>query len=165
MPKGISQWIALAVVMGAVVSDAGALAAQQTRSAAAAAPSKPARRHQRLAVDAVLPPEQNAGVIPRAELQAVLASGIARFLQQVRTEPSMTRGRFVGWRVLALFPRRNDIQVRGVRPGDTITRVNGLPIERPEQFLKVWQSLSTASELIVDIERNGQTSRLRYTIS
>lgn len=108
--------------------------------------------------------EVNAGVIPRAALQAELANGIGRFLQQVRVQAVLARGRFVGWRVLTLFPARSDIQAGVLRPGDLVMRINGESIERPEDFKAVWDSLASASEIVVDIEREGEPSSLRYTI-
>jgi type II secretory pathway component PulC len=123
------------------------------------------RRSQRQPVaEAPLPIELNAGVISRAVLDAELASGIGRFLQQVKTTPNVVRGRFVGWRVVALFPNRSDIRVSVLRPGDTVTKINGQSVERPEQFKALWDGMAKASELILDIQRDGHASRLRYTI-
>ena len=115
-------------------------------------------------MDELLPLEMNAGVISRAVLDAELASGIGRFLQQVKTTPSIVRGRFVGWRVVSLYSNREDIRVSVLRPGDTVTKVNGQSIERPEQFKALWDGMAKASELVLDIQRDGQPSRLRYTI-
>ena len=109
--------------------------------------------------------EINAGVIPRAALQAELARGIGAFLRQVRTEPALVRGRFVGWRLLNMFPGRNDVNVLVLKLGDTVTRVNGRSVERPEEFKVIWDSLPQASELVLDIERNGRPSRLHYSIA
>jgi type II secretory pathway component PulC len=123
------------------------------------------RRSERQASgEPALPIELNAGVISRALLQAELASGIGKFLQQVRAEPSVARGHFVGWRVTSLFANRADIHVQVLRPGDTVTRVNGQSIERPEQFKALWDEMASATELVLDIQREGRNSRLRYTI-
>jgi type II secretory pathway component PulC len=122
------------------------------------------RRSERQLGEPPLPIELNAGVISRAALQAELASGIGKFLQQVRAEPAVARGRFLGWRVTALFPNRSDVHVLVLRPGDTVTRVNGQSIERPEQFKALWDGMSSATELVLDIQREGRNSRLRYTI-
>ena len=122
------------------------------------------RRSERLPVDEPLPLEMNAGVISRAVLQNELKSGIGRFLQQVRAEPNVTRGRFVGWRMVSLFANRSDIQVQVLRPGDTVVKVNGQSIERPEQFKALWDAMASATELVLDIQRDGRSSRLRYTI-
>jgi type II secretory pathway component PulC len=122
------------------------------------------RRSERQAFEPPLPVEMNAGVISRAALQAELASGIGKFLQQVRAEPTVARGRFIGWRVVSLFPNRSDVHVQVLRPGDTVTRVNGQSIERPEQFKALWDAMATATELVLDIQREGRNTKLRYTI-
>lgn len=110
-------------------------------------------------------PTIEAGVIARAALQAELQRGIGAFLRAVRAKPAMRSGRFVGWRVVELFKKRPEVHVLGVRPGDTVRRVNGRSLERPEQFKLVWDSLAAASELIVEIERAGRRCELRYVIA
>jgi type II secretory pathway component PulC len=107
----------------------------------------------------------NAGTISRAELHAQLALGIGRFLQQVRSEPALSHGHWAGWRLLSLFANRADVRVRVLRVGDTVSRVNGQSIERPEDFKAVWDTLAEAKELVLDIEREGKPSKLRYAIA
>ena len=108
-----------------------------------------------------------AGDIPRVQLLAVLSAGVGRFLQHVRAEAQLDNGRFVGWRLVKLFdadmesPPAPDAVLR---PGDVVQRVNGQSIERPEQFKNVWDSLATASELVLHIDRGGSQSDLRYRI-
>jgi hypothetical protein len=115
--------------------------------------------------DAVLPTELDAGDIPRPMLLSVLSGGVGRFLQNVQLEPHLDRGRFVGWRVVALFERTPELKQRSVlRPGDTVSRVNGQSIERPEQFKNVWDSLATQSELVLSVTRGGKQSQVRYRI-
>jgi S1-C subfamily serine protease len=123
------------------------------------------RSLETLGTDDALAPEVNAGVIARPALRAELSRGIGSFLQQVRTEPAFSRGRFAGWRVLDLFSRRSDVHVKVLRPGDTVARVNGRPVERPEDLVALWSSLGSASELVLDIQRAGHASKLRYTIA
>jgi type II secretory pathway component PulC len=111
-----------------------------------------------------LAPDVLAGSISRNELRAELGRGIGRFLQNVKTEAVLSHGHFIGWRVLALFPKRTDVQVKGIKAGDVLVKVNGQSVERPEDFKSIWDSLDTAKELILDIERDGQPSALRYSI-
>jgi hypothetical protein len=110
----------------------------------------------------VPPPPATEGTIPRAELDAVLALGIGRFLQRVETEPHLEGGRFVGHRVVALHTEL--FAHVDLAPGDTLVRINGLPIERPEHALAVWEALRVASELTVDYVREGEARQLRFTI-
>ena len=104
-----------------------------------------------------------AGQITRAELNAVLGAGIPRFLQQVRTEPQRDGNRFIGWRLLSIFddPRFAE---GPLRIGDIVLGVNGRTIERPEQFFSVWESMSAAVELRLQLLRAGQAYEVRYAI-
>lgn len=104
------------------------------------------------------------GVIARAELVPVLDGGLGRFLQNVQTEPTFHQGAFVGFRIVSLFPGEPAFASLDLRPGDTVTRINGKPIERPEQAVAVWEELRTASDLIVDYRRNGEAHALRFAI-
>jgi S1-C subfamily serine protease len=109
------------------------------------------------------PPRLEAGEISRTALLAVLSEGVGRFLQRVRAEAHVVRGRFVGWRIVSLLPPAG-AEGNGVRAGDTVMRVNGQSIERPEQFKNVWDSLATESELVLLVERQGQPAQLHYRI-
>lgn len=142
----------------------------EPKTPAAADGSVPKLRLTRRSLDSLesqpkLAVEVNAGVISRATLRAELARGIGRFLRDVRTEPAFSHGHFVGWRVLELFPKRPEIRVQVLRPGDTVTRVNNQSVERPEDFKQVWDGLAKANELVLEIVRNGQASKLRYAIA
>jgi len=123
------------------------------------------RSASRATSERALAREVNAGVISRALLRAQLALGIGRFLQQVRTEPVVSHGHWLGWRLLSVFANRTDVRVSVLRAGDTVSHVNGQSIERPEDFKAVWDTLADAQELVLDIERSGQASKLRYTIT
>ena len=109
-------------------------------------------------------PLPRADGIARADLVPVLDAGLGRFLQGVSTEASLVDGRFVGFRILSLYP--NDPRFRGVdlHPGDVVTRINGTSIERPEEAFQVWNSLRVSSELMIEYLRDGQRRELRYPI-
>ncbi|HSN81040.1 MAG TPA: hypothetical protein VLS88_00560 [Polyangiales bacterium] len=106
----------------------------------------------------------SSGTISRTELLAVLDRGLGRFLQHVETEPAFHKGSFVGFRIVSLFPGEPAFASLDLRPGDTVTRVNGKPIERPEQAAAVWRDLRTASKLVVDYRRGGEPLALQFEI-
>lgn len=93
----------------------------------------------------------------------VLEQGIGAFLSRVGVEPDVRDGAFVGFRVTEL---RDADLFAGVdlAPGDTVTAVNGLPIERPEQAYQAWTSLRVASELTVDVVRGDEVRQIRVPI-
>jgi len=109
-------------------------------------------------------PRVSTGSISRDELLPVLDGGLGRFLQNVETEPAFHQGSFVGFRIVSLFPGEPAFASLDLRPGDTVTRINGKPIERPEQAAAVWENLRTASNLVVDYRRGGEEHALRFTI-
>ena len=67
--------------------------------------------------------------------------------------------------MVSFFP--GDARFSGVdlQAGDVVTRVNGKPIEQPDQFMAVWTALRTEKELVVETERAGAMRTLRWTIA
>ena len=109
-------------------------------------------------------PPVTAGMIERGQLVAVLDAGLGRFLQGVDTEPHLADGGFIGFRLRRLYPADDRFSRLDLKPGDTVTAVNGQSIERPEQALQVWESLRVASELMVEYLREDETRTLRFEI-
>jgi S1-C subfamily serine protease len=112
--------------------------------------------------EAPVAPPRREGTIARAELDAVLEQGLGRFLGRVTTEAHLEGGRFVGHRLLEL--RSELFAGVDLQAGDTLVEVNGMPVERPEQALRAWEALRVASELTLDILRDGEARQLRYAI-
>jgi hypothetical protein len=131
---------------------------------ASSAPSPPGRAPSASVTPA---PTGNAfeHTLSRSAVHATVAQGLGAFLQHVELDerPVFVGGRFRGFRITALhdaaFWRGVDL-----KPGDVVTRINGLPIERPEQALRAFESLETSSELRVSYERSGEPRELMYPI-
>lgn len=108
------------------------------------------------------PTEVTSSPAPRAlrreDVKQHVRAGLGHFLQRVSLDdqPAFEGGRFKGFRVKALQGDPAFWQGVDLRPGDVVTRVNGRPIERPEQALEVFHSLATAPELRVNVERDGK---------
>ena len=98
------------------------------------------------------------GAISRAPLDRFVNAGPQEFIQRVRVRPVFHEGRFRGWRILAYAGPGP------IRRGDVVSRVNGQPIERPEEFMAVWNGLGHRHELVVELTRQGQPVTLRYPI-
>lgn len=102
--------------------------------------------------------------ISRARLLPELDRGIGAFLGTVRVQGVLEQGRFVGFRIVRFHDTDGRYLHVDLAPGDVVTRVNGSPIERPEQALAVWNSLRVTSELCVEYTRNGERREIRYAI-
>jgi hypothetical protein len=101
----------------------------------------------------------------RSEVHRIVAGGLGAFLSRVSLDdhPAKTPdGKFIGFRIASL--QGNSWKGVDLKPGDIVTKVNGFPIEHPEQALEVFQSLDIASELRVGVERDGVPRELRYAI-
>ena len=127
----------------------------------------PSSSSGRASTRAAAPPPADAPehVLSRSAVHAAIAQGLGAFLQRVELDdkPVFVGGKFRGFRIAAL---RDPAFWKGVdlKPGDVVTRVNGLPIERPEQALRAFESLDTSNELRVTYERGGEPRELSYPI-
>lgn len=103
--------------------------------------------------------------ITRSAVRAVISRGLGAFLRGVELDeqPVFLHGRFHGFRIARL---RDPASWSGidVKPGDVITSVGNLPIERPEQAQAAFDSLATAPEIRVAFERDGRPVELLYPI-
>lgn len=100
-------------------------------------------------------------ILTRAAVHTAISQGLGAFLQHVEfdEQPVRVGGKFHGFRIAALheasFWKGVDL-----KPGDVVTRLNGMPIERPEQAQAAFEALDQASELRVSYEREGAQRQL-----
>jgi general secretion pathway protein C len=81
----------------------------------------------------------------------------------VNVQPYQKDGELVGYRVRPGKDRAL-LQRFGLRSGDIVTAVNGVPMNNPVKALEVLRDLSAASQLTVDIERNGTPQSFTFQI-
>ncbi|WP_455206295.1 type II secretion system protein GspC [Kaarinaea lacus] len=81
----------------------------------------------------------------------------------VNVRPFQKDGQLVGYRIR---PGKDRALLRrfGLRSGDIVTAVNGVPMNNPVKALEVLRDLSSASQLTVDIERNGAPQSFTFQI-
>lgn len=99
----------------------------------------------------------------RSQVKAGIARGLGYFLQSVTVEdyPVMHGNKFFGFKIKSIDPQLGvDLQ-----PGDIVTRVNGMSIERPEEADAAMRKLEKAPALRVDFERDGKPRTLELPIT
>jgi type II secretory pathway component PulC len=99
----------------------------------------------------------------RSQVKQGIARGLGYFLQNVSVEdyPVMHANKFYGFKI-------KDINAElgvDLRPGDVVTRVNGMSIEHPEDADAAMRSLEKAPALRVDFERDGKPRTLELPIT
>ena len=92
---------------------------------------------------------------PTDSIQSVVSQNVARLADVIRPTPYFVNGQQQGYRV---YPGRDRRQFAalGLRPGDLIKDIDGQALTDPTQAMEIFQSLGTASQVSVTVERNGQ---------
>lgn len=95
-------------------------------------------------------------------IQSVVAKNVSRLADIIRPTPYFQNGQQQGYRVYPGRDRRK-FAALGLRPGDLIKQIDGQSLTDPTQAMQIFQSLGTANQVSVTIERNGiqQTLVLR----
>ncbi|MCB9547745.1 MAG: hypothetical protein H6706_18110 [Myxococcales bacterium] len=106
-----------------------------------------------------------AGAITRGDLEAVVAAGAQRFIASLQVVPVMDGRRFRGFQLAGVRPDSPLAGSENVRVGDVVVAVNGLPVERPDQFMKAWGGLKKAERIDVKLLRGAQPLVYRWTVS
>jgi general secretion pathway protein C len=94
-----------------------------------------------------------------AQIQAIASQNPASITEIIRPQPVFANGQQRGYRV---YPGRNRAQFSqlGLMPGDLVTAVNGTPLDDPARGMEIFQSINSAVEATVTVERNGQVQNL-----
>ena len=90
-----------------------------------------------------------------SSIQSVVSQNVARLADVIRPTPYFVNGQQQGYRV---YPGRDRRQFAalGLRPGDLIKDIDGQSLTDPTQAMEIFQSLGTADQVSVTVERNGQ---------
>lgn len=92
--------------------------------------------------------------VSRQLVDQVLANP-EQLYRDVRLMPAMVDGRMTGFR--AHWVKDGSlISTLGLKAGDTITKVNGLPLDNLQRVISLMQVLTTTGRFEVELVRNGQ---------
>jgi S1-C subfamily serine protease len=147
----------------ALLAPALAFALAACSSGEAPPPRAPAPPAASAAAAAPAPPAAPPGHLLRAEVDRVLTTqGPPWVLRRILSEEVMkSDGKFAGWRMVGLPEEWRGIDLR---PGDVVTRVNGLPLETPDQAWEAWKSVAKATEIRISLVRDGGPRELTIPI-
>ncbi len=102
--------------------------------------------------------------VARQDLNRLLQYGPSVIFQHVDTDPYREGERFVGFRIIDLSDRAQEILSPRLRVGDVVTHVNLVKVERPEDYTEVWESLEDAEEIRVDFLRDGEAEQVIWRV-
>jgi general secretion pathway protein C len=92
-------------------------------------------------------------------LQNLAAQNPSAITEIIRPQPVFANGEQRGYRV---YPGRNREQFSklGLMPGDLVTAINGTPLDDPARGMEILQSMNSATQVTVTVERNGQSTQV-----
>ena len=100
---------------------------------------------------AILPPGK---MLPRTVVDQFMANPEAVF-KEVQLMPAMVDGRLTGFR--ARWVKEGSLVAKlGLKTGDTIIKVNGMPLDSMGRAFSLLQVLATTRRFDVELERDGQ---------
>lgn len=99
-----------------------------------------------------------------ANVQQLVAENAAGFLEIVRPQPFMPNGQLKGYRIYP-GPNRQQFASLGLRAGDLVTEINGIPMNNPAQGMEVFRSLGNTSSVTLTVERDGQPQQLSLNMN
>jgi len=102
-------------------------------------------------------------VVDRKLVETFIADP-TRELTKAFFTPAYQGGITRGWKLSRLAP---DALLRklGLAPGDVVRRINGFELTDPTRLLEAFGRLRDASQVELEVERNGAPQRLEYRIS
>jgi len=104
----------------------------------------------------------NRWQIPRGAAEKA-RSNIGNLLKQARVEPYVVNGSTEGFVIKMIKPGSLFNQI-GLRVGDVLHEINGVPLDSPEKALQVFQQLRQARQINVSLERRGNPMTFSYEI-
>ena len=92
-------------------------------------------------------------------LRDAIAQNPTQLTDIIRPTPYHDQGKLRGYRV---YPgrERQKFSRLGLRPGDIVTSINGMALNDPARGIEIFQSLGTATQASITVERNGQQQTL-----
>jgi general secretion pathway protein C len=129
------------------------LVAGSSAAPAAATPASPA-------VDGSPAP---ALAMERREIERRLGEESGRILAETTLVPAMDAGRVAGFTITRM-PDSTLLTDAGLRAGDVLTEVNGVPIDSLATLIGLWPRMQTETALRAVVLRNGQPVSLSVTL-
>ncbi len=88
---------------------------------------------------------------------------IGKLLKNIRIVPVVKGGETLGFRFTYINPK-SPLYKYGLRSGDLIKSINGMPVKTAEEAFKIYNMLRNEQYITVEIERKGKKKVITYEI-
>jgi general secretion pathway protein C len=104
-----------------------------------------------------------ARAMERREIERRLGEESGRILAETTLVPAMDAGRITGFTITRM-PESTLLSDAGLRPGDVLTEVNGVPIDSLATLIGLWPRMQTETAVRAVVLRHGQPMALSVTL-
>lgn len=101
-------------------------------------------------------------VVAKSEVEKVFRN-IGSLLMQARAVPYIVDGKIAGFRLFRIKPGSLYEKI-GLKNGDIVKAINGVPIDSPETALRIFSELRNETYFEVEIMRGGRPMTLTYNL-
>jgi S1-C subfamily serine protease len=108
--------------------------------------------------------QQAADTVTSEELDSFLDRGPSYALTLVEVEPSRADGAFQGFEIVSMAEPANRFVSPHLTKGDVITHINGVRLEKPDDYLAAWKQLDEVSTIRVDFIRDGASEHATWQV-
>lgn len=100
--------------------------------------------------------------VDKTEVDKALGD-LSQVSTQARIVPSFKNGKANGFKLFSIKPGSIFAKI-GLQNGDVIQKINGYEMSSPDKALEVWQKLTNASSVQIEMQRRGRTMNMAYNI-
>jgi hypothetical protein len=100
----------------------------------------------------------------RSQVEAFMQQGPPYALTMVRVAPERNDGAFQGFKITKMKPAAAKTVAPHIKAGDIITHINGVRMEKPDDYLNAWKLLSEVDTIRIDFVRGGASEHARWNI-
>ncbi|NOQ40904.1 MAG: hypothetical protein GQ563_00170 [Desulfuromusa sp.] len=105
----------------------------------------------------------NRWVVPQSTAEAT-RNNLPAELRLAQLQPRVTNGKTDGF-IIRRLKRASILNKLGLKRGDVIQKVNGIPLNGPEAGLQVFQQLREARQIDLAVERRGKAMTFSYELN
>lgn len=110
------------------------------------------------------PPGEKHERVRESEVERLLRYGPSYLFQAVTVEPVKRQDQFRGYRIVEATDAARRVMRPQLEIGDVIRVVNGVPIERPDDYMEAWNKLEERAVFEVEYVRDGEAGEAHWVV-
>lgn len=101
----------------------------------------------------------------KKQFEAFVARGPSFPMRAASVRPVHRDGAFIGYRIAELSPGASETVGDALRPGDVIKAINGVQVDRPDDYMEAWKKLRKMCRIRVDLRRDGTRKTVVWRVN